>query len=348
MVFGFGVVLAYLALQFATQTFAGHERVPVLAQLANWAMQLGLIAYVLNENYAVMKRRQAGPFLTLASSMLESVVIGIGCTFVYGLFVQRYPWLCLRPGLPLSTPVNRALTIGVMTGLMHGGFWVMASVFPFAAEDARFSRLESARIRASAELSQLRAHLEPHFMLNTLNAIAGLVTEDPKKSRRLLAALGDLLRDAVSEGPTEYTVEDELAWLRRYAELLEARHEDALSFEWRLDDDARGALLPRLVLQPLVENAVKHGALKREGGGRVVIAAQRIEDSGQAWLRCSVTDNGPGLGKPRMGSKGLALVRAQLRLRQPQGELSLESSDGGTCAVVEVPFELVDRAEAAQ
>ncbi len=348
MVFGFGVVLAYLALQFATQTFAGHERPRVLTQLANWACQLGLIAYVLNENYALMKRRQAGPFVTLASSMLESVVIGVACTFVYGLVVERWPGLRLRPGLPPSSPTTRALTIGVMTGLMHGGFWVMASIFPFAAEDARFNRLESARIRAAAELSQLRAHLEPHFMLNTLNAIAGLVTEDPKKSRRLLAALGDLLREAVREGQTEYTVEEELGWLRRYAELLEARHEGALSFEWKMDDDARLALIPRLVLQPLVENAVKHGALKREGGGLVVIAAERMEDSGQAWLRCSVTDNGPGLGEPRTGSKGLTLVRAQLRLRQPQGELRLESSGEGTRAIVEVPFELLERAEAAE
>lgn len=348
MVFGFGVVLAYLALQFATQTFSGHERARVLAQLCNWAVQLGLIAYVLNWNYALMKRRQAGPFLTLASSILESMVIGIVCTFVYGLVVERWPELRLRPGLPPSAPITRALTIGVMTGCMHGGFWVMASIFPFAAEDARFNRLESARIRAAAELSQLRAHLEPHFMLNTLNAIAGLVTEDPKKARRLLAALGDLLREAVREGQTEYTVEEEIAWLRRYGELLEARHEDALSFEWEMADDVRTAIIPRLLLQPLVENAVKHGALKRDRGGRVVIAAQRTDEGDQSWLRCSVTDNGPGLGEPRAGSKGLALVRAQLRLRQPQGELRLESTSSGTRAIVEVPLELLDRAEAAQ
>jgi LytS/YehU family sensor histidine kinase len=231
---------------------------------------------------------------------------------------------------------------------MHGGFWVMASIFPFAAEDARFNRLESARIRAAAELSQLRAHLEPHFMLNTLNAIAGLVTEDPKKSRRLLAALGDLLREAVREGQSDYTVEEELGWLRRYAELLEARHEDTLSFEWQMDEDVRAAVIPRLLLQPLVENAVKHGALKRDGDGKVTIAASRVEEGGQPWLRCAVTDNGPGLGEPRTGSKGLSLVRAQLRLREPHGHLRLDSTKEGTRAVVLVPFEVLERAEAAQ
>jgi signal transduction histidine kinase len=349
MIFGVGVVLAYLALQFITQTFSGHARSAVLLQLVNWAIQLGFIAYALNWNYAVMKQRQASPFITLTSSMLESVLIGVICTYVYGHVVDHWPALRLRPGLlPAPTPLSRALSIGVMTGLMHGGFWVMASVFPFAAEDARFNRLESDRLRAAAELSQLRAHLEPHFMLNTLNAIAGLVTEDPKKSRRLLAALGDLLREAVREDQTEYTVHEEIGWLTRYAELLEARHEDTLSFEWRVDEFVRYALIPRLVLQPLVENAVKHGALKRDRGGRVVIAVERVEDGGQSWLRCTVTDNGPGLGELRKDSKGLALVRAQLQLREPAGELRLQSLETGTQAIVEVPLELSEQLEAAQ
>jgi sensor histidine kinase YesM len=186
-------------------------------------------------------------------------------------------------------------------------------------------------------------------MLNTLNAIAGLVTEDPKKARRLIATLGDLLREAVRQDEDRYTVDDEVSWLKRYAELLEARHEGVLRFDWRIDDEVRYAMIPRMLLQPLVENAVKHGALKRGDGGLVAIAAKKeVASDGESLLVCSVVDNGPGLGEARKDSKGLAVVRTQLSLRDPRGTLRLESSDGGTRSVVELPLSLSDRAEAAQ
>ena len=350
MIFGGGVVLAYFGLQIITQILAGHARGPIAAQLALWVLQMALIALALNWNYATMTRRRAGPFRNVASSALIAGGIGIVCSYVYSVMMVRWPELRIRPGPPQATPLVRALTFGSMTGLLHGGFWAMAFVFPFAAEDARIRALEADRLRGAAELAHLRAHLEPHFMLNTLNAIAGLVTEDPKQARRLIATLGDLLREAVRQDDEErYTIDDEISWMKRYAELLEARHEGSLSFAWEIDEKARYAMIPRMLLQPLVENAIKHGALKRRGDGKVVVSVTRTTDAGgDARLRCIVADNGPGIGQPRPDSKGLNVVRTQLNLRDPSGTLLVESTQDGARSVVELPLLIADRAEAAQ
>ena len=237
----------------------------------------------------------------------------------------------------------------VLAALTALGLWALAFVFPFAAEDARVRsleadkfRLEAEKLRAAAELARLRAHLEPHFLLNTLNAIAGFVTEDPKEARRLLVCLGDLLRDALRDEDEMQTLEDQIGWLRRYAEILEARHAGHLVFRWEIAGETRDMLLPRLLLQPLVENAVKHGALKRHGGGEVVVRTAVVNDGDLATAKvvCMVEDNGPGIpaAETRDGAFGLHAVRRRLELKYThQAHLRLESSTEGTRSIVELP-----------
>jgi LytS/YehU family sensor histidine kinase len=189
------------------------------------------------------------------------------------------------------------------------------------------------------ELATLRANLEPHFLLNTLNAIAGLVSEDPREARRLLGALGDLLRDSVTPDGEMQTLDDQIEWLRRYAHILEVRHAGNLAFRWEVGGGTRRALLPRLLLQPLVENAVKHGALKRAGGGEITV---RTELGEGPRLICTVEDNGPGVPAraTRPGAFGLVSVRRRLALRYSDAAtLRLESSSSGTRSVVELPLE---------
>jgi sensor histidine kinase YesM len=187
----------------------------------------------------------------------------------------------------------------------------------------------------------LRSQLEPHFLLNTLNAIAGLVTQDPREARRLIGCLGDLLRDALRDPEEMQTLDQEIAWLRRYAEILESRHSGALRFQWEIAGEAGEVLLPRLLLQPLVENAVKHGALCRSGGGQVVVRARVVDSSDGRASRvvCTVEDNGPGMtdAAPRSGAFGLRAVRRRLELRYDDATLRLESSPSGTRSIVELP-----------
>jgi LytS/YehU family sensor histidine kinase len=234
----------------------------------------------------------------------------------------------------------RSTLFGVLSAQLYFGLWALAFVYPFAVESASIRTLEAQQLRSEAELAHLRAHLEPHFILNTLNAIAGLVTDDPREARRLLVCLGDLLRDAVQETGELQRLDKQIAWLRRYAQILEARHRGALAFRWDVAPECEGVILPRLLLQPLVENAVKHGALRRSGEGQVVVRAELVGDAPPR-LVCTIEDNGPGIPdtQTRSGAFGLHAVRRRLQLRfTDQASLRLESSGSGTRSIVELPY----------
>jgi signal transduction histidine kinase len=332
-VIGMLVIILIALLQGTSQYLATHDRARLMMHLVLVACVIPpqMTGLSLGFRYAARHRWRLVP--TLSAGVLFSAAFGmLGTTLVWRLahvvpaFHPRDPW-----------PISRVLVYGSVWGEIALCLWAFAFVFPLALEQARLRSLEAEKLRTAAELARLRAHLEPHFLLNTLNAIAGLVVEEPRAARKLLAALGDLLRDALHDDTEMQTIEEQVAWLRRYAEILEARHAGHLAFRWDIDDRARSELLPRLLLQPLVENAVKHGALKREGGGEVVVRAS----SDGAKIICAVEDNGPGMSESeiRKGAFGLHAVRRRLELRYASAaSLRLESSSAGTRSVVELPL----------
>lgn len=248
-----------------------------------------------------------------------------------GIVVGTVYALALRTTLHLASPIARSLVAGPLGGLEIYALWVLAFRYPQVADDARIRAFEADRLRRAAELSRLREHLQPHFLRNTLNAIAAFVTEDPDAARDLLAALGDLLSDSLDAGATQ-TLGEETAWLRRYGEIFEARHRGALRFSWDLDPLASAIQLPRLLLQPLVENAVHHGALARADGGEVRVQTRRTA----AGVVVVVEDDGPGIDVRRPERLGLHLVRSRLAIECPDSSLKIESSASGTRAIVEL------------
>lgn len=331
---GVGVVLLVMLLQTVTEILAGHERPRVLLRLAVAAVQMPLLMLVFTWLYELAKRKRRGSLHTLVVGAVAAGVLGAGFGLLMWEIGQLYP--AFRVRMPAPTPW-RSMAFGVLFGQFHFGIWALAFVYPFAVEDARIRAFEAERLARSADLARLRAHLEPHFLLNTLNAISGLVTEDPREARRLLAALGDLLRDATRDDEMQ-AVDAEVAWLQRYAAILEARYGSALAFRWEIDPRVKDLQVPRLLLQPLVENAVKHGALSRDGGGAVSVTVAL--DEGTASLRCTVADNGPGLEQTvRSGAFGLDAVRRRLSLRDPRATLAIDSSPAGTRAVVAWPLD---------
>jgi signal transduction histidine kinase len=252
------------------------------------------------------------------------------------------PLLCAAFGqlvvLPHSGPLHFSPAFlgaaGVVVGLLVGGLWLFLFQVPRLVERTRLHALEVESLRREAELARLRVHLHPHFLLNTLNAIAGLVGEDPAEARRLIAALGDLVRDALSGGDEPQPFGAEAAWLRRYAEILEVRHRGFLRFRWELAAETLATPVPRLLLQPLVENAVKHGALRRREGGTVLVRSEVPPAGG---VRFTVEDDGPGMGPARADGLGIGLVRRRLALASPGGSLRYDAVPVGTRAVVELP-----------
>jgi LytS/YehU family sensor histidine kinase len=273
-----------------------------------------------------------------ARSLATGVAIATALGAVFGALYLELANVVpsLRLNWPSGFNLPRAALFGVLNAQLYFGLWALAFVYPSAVETARVRALEVRQVRTEAEVARLRAHLEPHFLLNTLNAIAGLVTEEPREARRLLVCLGDLLRDAVQETGEIQPLEKQIAWLRRYGEILEARHRGVLRFRWDLKPECAPFPLPRLLLQPLVENAVKHGALRREdGAGEVAVHAELKEDG---TLVCVVEDNGPGMPDTdvRAGAFGLKAVRRRLELEAPRASLRLESSSKGTRSIVEI------------
>jgi signal transduction histidine kinase len=232
--------------------------------------------------------------------------------------------------------VPRALADGFFAGLYVYALWTLGFRYPYAVRAAHVRALEATRLREQAELVQLRAHLQPHFLRNTLNAISALMTEDTREARRMLATLGDLLSDSIESAGPRHTLADEVAWLRRYVQILEARHHGALAFVWDVAPAVNGAPVPTMLLQPLVENAALHGALCRDGDGVVTV---RARPGPRGHVEIVVEDNGPGFDERevRRGALGIHLVRRRLAIECPGSSFRLESSPSGTRAVVELP-----------
>ncbi|MFN2567443.1 MAG: sensor histidine kinase [Gemmatimonadaceae bacterium] len=217
-------------------------------------------------------------------------------------------------------------------------------------EEANRLRAQAAELHAQlaeARLAALRTQLNPHFLFNTLHAVSTLVERDPRGVRRMIARLSELLRTSLEEGDEqEVPLEKELAFLNRYLEIMEIRFQGRLEVDVRADGAVMDALVPTLILQPLVENAVKHGVSKIAGTGVIEIRAFRDEDR----LVLRVRDNGPGLEPDADGSRedGVGLANTRARLEQLYGleqGLTLRPAPLGVGLVAEVTLPYHTRAD---
>ncbi|HMG57999.1 MAG TPA: sensor histidine kinase [Kofleriaceae bacterium] len=198
----------------------------------------------------------------------------------------------------------------------------------------RASELEAQLSRA--QLLALQMQIRPHFLFNTLNTIAGLVRVNDKASAiTMLAGLGDLLRMLLrSDGAQQVPVSHELELIERYLEIEQVRFGDALAVEVSIEPGLEDAMVPNLILQPLVENAVRHGV----GGaaGRVAVTVQRVG----ATLRIEVADS--GAAQPRDAERiGIGLSNTRARLEQLYGgvhRFELAQTAAGTSAIIEIPL----------
>ncbi len=192
---------------------------------------------------------------------------------------------------------------------------------------------------AEARLLVLRMQLHPHFLFNTLNAIAGLMHTDVRLADRMIARLGELLRAALADpGAQEVTLARELAFLTPYLEIEQARLGDRLAVTVDVPADLSPAVLPYMILQPLVENAIRHGIAPRKGPGRLAVRARRRGDR----LEVEVADDGPGLPPDGAFTEGIGLANTRARLRGLYGDdqaLALRPGPGGGLTVaVSLPY----------
>jgi two-component system, LytTR family, sensor kinase len=286
--------------------------------------------------------------------------------------LDREPWprlplhLAVVIALPLACwPAETALTARMGQALGHGGWrWevtrdefvaaylgnllVCAEVLAasqwlvlhrLSGERAlRASRLEAEL--AGAQLQLLRLQLEPHFLFNTLHAIGTLVHDSPDAAERMIVLLSDLLRRALDEmAAPEVALREEVEFLERYLEIERVRFPDRLRVVREIEPESLAALVPTLLLHPLVENAIRHGVARRAQGGLLGIRARKVD--GRLELR--VWDDGPAEPQPspRTRTPGIGLANTRARLEHLYGaayRFELRRAEGGTEVAVSLPF----------
>jgi two-component system, LytTR family, sensor kinase len=194
---------------------------------------------------------------------------------------------------------------------------------------------------ANAQLLLLKSQLHPHFLFNSLNTISAMMREDLGAADRMLSRLGDLLRLTIdSIGQHEITLKQELDFVQRYVEIERMRFQERITLQIKVGPDLHDALVPTMILQPLVENAIRHGFGANRNIGTVRIEAERDGDK----LALTVIDSGRGFPTDVLAGQlnGLGLVNSERRLEQLYGAWhKLECSnlaEGGAAVRIEIPF----------
>jgi signal transduction histidine kinase len=276
------------------------------------------------------ERRTRAIFIHIAGALalcLGWATLGV----ILGTILGRYP---------AGSYVSWILTSVPWSVFMY--FTVLGCVYAFTYfVEARDREAQASKLSAQlaeARLSALRMQLHPHFLFNSLNAIAVLIREqNTAAASRMLELLGDMLRQVLrADQPIQIPLADELAFVEQYLAIEQIRFSDRLRVSWRIEDRARRAYVPGFVLQPIVENAVKHGVVTRAAAGQLDISAQVVG----AELELAVQDDGVGFAEGQADGVGLANTRERLRtLYGEHGRLTIERPpSGGTRVVLRLPF----------
>jgi two-component system LytT family sensor kinase len=224
---------------------------------------------------------------------------------------------------------------GSFTGFLY--YWVIVGVYQAVLYRRLAARLGDELARA--QLDALRTQLQPHFLFNTLNSATVLTTADPPRANRVLLKLSELLRLTLDRSaPHEVTLRQELAQLEPYLEIQQIRFGPRLAIARELAPETLDALVPALVLQPLVENAVRHGIEPNPAGGKVTIRSRASDGT----LHLEVRDTGSGRPADRNGPEGIGLTNTRARLTRLYGtqhQLELAPIPTGGAAVhIDIPL----------
>jgi two-component system LytT family sensor kinase len=310
---------------------------------AVWAALL-LAALRLTRRSPVLRDRWRASLGTHAAA-----AIAFGWAVLAGKVVCRlamgYPAGELVPSGPATQVLAPALLYGVFAGLAHAVEYARRYRQKQLAELRLQAELARAELqRTSAELRMLKMQLNPHFLFNSLNAVSALVPQKPADAQRMVVRLSDLLRRAMHSVATqEVALEEEIDGLRPFLEVEQIRLGGHLRVDWSVDEDALDALVPHMILQPLVENAIKHGIVPAGGAGLLQIHAHRDGD----WLELRVRDDGVGLASTEKTSQstsggGVGQGNVRSRLAQLYGERSAfeltPAEGGGTLATLRIPW----------
>lgn len=264
--------------------------------------------------------------------------------FLFGVF-QHYGYHAGLGGLGLFTAQavrESILNLSLMFNFVSAAIVRYATVVAIQQAYIYFRESQERAFRLQqAELQVLKMQLHPHFFFNTLNALSALIYRSPKEADRMITQLGDLFRFALRKDKAqEISLAEELEFLKAFLQIHQTLMGKRLEVEWKVEPETLPALVPNLILQPLVENSIRHGIAPLEQGGRIEICARRRNGE----LILEVRDSGRGVMSQKMdnnGGVGLENTRARLRnLYGASHNFRIDARpDVGTVVNIELPFQ---------
>lgn len=305
-----------------------------------WASLTPLILWLARRFRIDRDRWVRGLLIHLAASLL----IGVATRMLHDLMLFFF---LAEPGWNFSV-VKLLMNVYFMTDYGAMLYWLILLVsyaFDYQRRvresDVRATRLKAQLVQS--QLDALKMQLQPHFLFNTLHSISALVHKNANAADRMIARLGDFLRQTLENaGTQEVSLQQELEFLKCYLDIERIRFEDRLTVQMDIEPLTLDARLPNLILQLIVENAIRHGISRSSGPGRIEIEARRLNGT----LQVQVTDNGPGLpsnsNSGTIVKEGVGLSNTQARLKQLYGDshrLDLSNTTrGGLTVTLEIPF----------
>jgi hypothetical protein len=264
----------------------------------------------------------------------------VALTFVVAIYSIRHGIYALTPETYEHEAWGALLFYETVKVLLYSSLWIciVFGLESFARwQHEREQLLSLQKHLAESQLAQLRAQLQPHFLFNTLNTISSLMQVDIARADRLLTQLADLLRASLQTGAQNTTsLRHELELLRQYASIMQERFAGRVTIDWNIDDDALDAAIPAMLLQPLLENAFRHGVERSTTPVAIHILARR--DDGR--LSVTVRNRGTIATDARPGI-GLANCRERLALLYgAEAALTLAREDSDVVSTIVLPSSL--------
>jgi two-component system, LytTR family, sensor kinase len=350
-------VWALVVVGVGSQTYATYavkgEDLP-FGQALLWAFSdwlgwliLAPVVFYLARRYPVERPNVARHLLLHLSFAFVAAVLH-GLSYYVMEEVTGQLWDATLPPVTMALLyATKNLVIGV---LVYGGLVSLSHGFEY------YRRYKERELRATqltaqlskAELEVLKMQLQPHFLFNTLHAISALIRSDPDGADRIITRLGDLLRMSLqSNGMQEVPLRTELEFVEKYADIQRTRFRDRLSIRVEAAPSALDAMVPSLILQPLVENSIRHGVEAREQAAVITVKAEHLGER----LLLTVTDNGPGFPEyvlTPVPGRGLGLANSRARLAALYGEdgrlIVATAPGGGAVVILELPFRTASHA----
>ncbi len=335
-----GVSLIFAAVQSTTELDPGKPALFLLfanaIHFGLWALNVPMLRALVGR--FPLQRGRVGRHVLVLLPTCFGIAFAVSVAYVSLVF---FTWFPLRAHFPaFGSVLRRGVDLFVQMDLLacvllvasvHAWRWFKA----YRAEQVRSAELES-RL-AVAELGALRMQLQPHFLFNTLQSIAGLVSEDPPGARSMIIALGDFLRLTLEDHAVPMrSLGEELEFLRLYVAIEQMRLGDRLTVEYAIAPETVEAVLPYLILQPLMENAIRHGAARISRPTTIRLKAERLNSD----LHVVLENDGPkGAREVKIGV-GVSNTLERLRLHYGEAfQFSLmDRPEGGCVASMIVPY----------